>query len=95
MPQRLTKSSIYSRSLGLSACASLESKNEVCLLCEVSPKANPSLQIHLCFFGEQSQPLKILGKGEKVWEDIQVVPGFVGRERRLFGEVAVLSPQVV
>ncbi|GJY71095.1 ribonuclease H-like domain-containing protein [Tanacetum coccineum] len=64
MPQRLTKSSIYSRSLGLSACASLESKNEVCLLCEVSPKANPSLQIHLCFFGEQSQPLKILGKGE-------------------------------
>ncbi|GKA81121.1 hypothetical protein Tco_0787813 [Tanacetum coccineum] len=62
MPQRLTKSSIYSRSLGLSACASLESKNEVCLLCEVSPKANPSLQIHLCFFGEQSQPLKILGK---------------------------------
>ncbi|GJT38509.1 hypothetical protein Tco_0938374 [Tanacetum coccineum] len=77
------------------SCASLESKNEVCLLCEVSPKANPSLQIHLCFFGEQSQPLKILGKGEKVWEDIQVVPGFVGRERRLFGEVAVLSPQVV
>ncbi|GJR69668.1 hypothetical protein Tco_0015733 [Tanacetum coccineum] len=33
--------------------------------------------------------------GEEVWEDIQVVPGFVGRERRLFGEVAVLSPQVV
>ncbi|GJR79804.1 hypothetical protein Tco_0948179 [Tanacetum coccineum] len=86
MPQRLTKSSIYSRSLGLSACASLESKNEVCLLCEVSPKANPSLQIHLCFFGEQSQPLKILGKGEKVWEDIQVVPGFVGREMRLLGK---------
>ncbi|GJR89545.1 hypothetical protein Tco_0213556 [Tanacetum coccineum] len=38
MPQRLTKSSIYSRSLGLAACASLESKNEVCLLCEVNPK---------------------------------------------------------
>ncbi|GJX95070.1 hypothetical protein Tco_0349656 [Tanacetum coccineum] len=35
MPQRLTKSSIYSRSLGLAACASF-----------------------------QSQPLKILGKGE-------------------------------
>ncbi|GJW20226.1 putative ribonuclease H-like domain-containing protein [Tanacetum coccineum] len=78
--------SCSNRSLGLSACASLESKNEVCLLCEVSPKANPSLQIHLCFFGEQSQPLKILGKGEKVWEDIQVVPGFVGREMRLLGK---------
>ncbi|GJW89529.1 hypothetical protein Tco_0164869, partial [Tanacetum coccineum] len=64
----------------------VDSKNEVCLLCEVSPKANPSLQIHLCFFGEQSQPLKILGKGEKVWEDIQVVPGFVGREMRLLGK---------
>ncbi|GJV36590.1 hypothetical protein Tco_1409067 [Tanacetum coccineum] len=74
----------------VTACASLESKNEVCLLCEVSPKANPSLQIHLCFFGEQSQPLKILGKGEKVWEDIQVVPGFVGREMRLLGKIQKL-----
>ncbi|GJX59179.1 hypothetical protein Tco_0290569 [Tanacetum coccineum] len=42
MPQRLTKSSIYSRSLGLAACASLESKNEVCLLCEVNPKQIPA-----------------------------------------------------
>ncbi|GKD21296.1 hypothetical protein Tco_1222999, partial [Tanacetum coccineum] len=24
--------------------------------------------------------------GEKVWEDIQVVPGFVGREMRLLGK---------
>ncbi|GJT20910.1 hypothetical protein Tco_0890847 [Tanacetum coccineum] len=24
--------------------------------------------------------------GEEVWEDIQVVPGFVGRERRLLGK---------
>ncbi|GJU21903.1 hypothetical protein Tco_1155245 [Tanacetum coccineum] len=24
--------------------------------------------------------------GEEVWEDIQVVPGFVGRERRLYGK---------
>ncbi|GJR66161.1 hypothetical protein Tco_0012226 [Tanacetum coccineum] len=79
MPQRLTKSSIYSRSLGLSACASLESKNEVCLLCEVSPKANPSLQIHLCFFGEQSQPLKILGKGEKMAAQIQNVNALTPR----------------
>ncbi|GKA44267.1 retrovirus-related pol polyprotein from transposon TNT 1-94 [Tanacetum coccineum] len=42
LPQRLTKSSIYSRSLGLAACASLESKNEVCLLCEVNPKQIPA-----------------------------------------------------
>ncbi|GJT91887.1 hypothetical protein Tco_1080732 [Tanacetum coccineum] len=38
----LTTSSLsrknFSRSLGLAACASLESKNEVCLLCEVNPK---------------------------------------------------------
>ncbi|GJR72886.1 hypothetical protein Tco_0085251 [Tanacetum coccineum] len=33
---------IYSRSLGLAACASLESKNEVCLLCEVNPKQIPA-----------------------------------------------------
>ncbi|GJR40335.1 putative reverse transcriptase domain-containing protein [Tanacetum coccineum] len=31
-----------SRSLGLAACASLESKNEVCLLCEVNPKQIPA-----------------------------------------------------
>ncbi|GKD41335.1 hypothetical protein Tco_1261542, partial [Tanacetum coccineum] len=55
-----------SSSLGLAACASLESKSEVCLLCE-----------------------------GRSMGDIQVVPGFVGQERRLFGEVAVLSPQVV
>ncbi|GKA04679.1 hypothetical protein Tco_0683799, partial [Tanacetum coccineum] len=30
------------RSLGLAACASLESKNEVCLLCEESPKQIPA-----------------------------------------------------
>ncbi|GJV26229.1 hypothetical protein Tco_1378924 [Tanacetum coccineum] len=30
------------RSLGLAACASLESKNEVCLLCEVNPKQIPA-----------------------------------------------------
>ncbi|GJZ36876.1 hypothetical protein Tco_0583067 [Tanacetum coccineum] len=36
--------------------------------------------------------------GEKVWDDHQVVPGFVGRERRLFGGVgslAVLGPSIV
>ncbi|GJT41198.1 hypothetical protein Tco_0941063 [Tanacetum coccineum] len=67
------------------ACASFESKNEVCLLSEVIPKANPSLQIHLGFLGAISA-IEILGKGEKVWEDIQVVPGFVGREMRLLGK---------
>ncbi|GKB36931.1 hypothetical protein Tco_0881873 [Tanacetum coccineum] len=28
--------------------------------------------------------------GEKVWEDIQVVPGFVGRERRLYGKEQIV-----
>ncbi|GKA25997.1 hypothetical protein Tco_0712106 [Tanacetum coccineum] len=91
MPQRLTKSSIYSRSLGLSACASLESKNEVCLLCEVSPKANPSLQIHLCFFGEQISALKILEERGEVWGDIQVVTGFVKAGKKAFGENPLLT----
>ncbi|GJV71579.1 hypothetical protein Tco_1491574 [Tanacetum coccineum] len=68
------------------ACASLESKNEVCLLCEVSPKANPSLQIHLCFFGEQSQPLKILGKGEEGMGGPPTLPGLLG-VNEAFGEV--------
>ncbi|GJR81559.1 hypothetical protein Tco_0152344 [Tanacetum coccineum] len=30
--------------------------------------------------------------GEEVWEDIQVVPGFVGRERRLYGKVGSFVP---
>ncbi|GKD48582.1 hypothetical protein Tco_1277558, partial [Tanacetum coccineum] len=30
--------------------------------------------------------------GDKVWDDIQVVPVFVGRERRLFGGVGSLVP---
>ncbi|GKE00496.1 ribonuclease H-like domain-containing protein [Tanacetum coccineum] len=51
------------RSLGLSACASLESKNEVCLLCEVSPKANPRpSQIHLCLL------LRAISAIEDTWE---------------------------
>ncbi|GKB31713.1 hypothetical protein Tco_0871114, partial [Tanacetum coccineum] len=33
---------VVDRSLGLAACASLESKNEVCLLCEVNPKQIPA-----------------------------------------------------
>ncbi|GKA99420.1 transposase, MuDR, MULE transposase domain protein [Tanacetum coccineum] len=41
----------------------------------------------LVLLWSQSQPLKILGKGKKVWDDIQVVPGFLlGRERRLLGK---------
>ncbi|GJQ99963.1 putative reverse transcriptase domain-containing protein [Tanacetum coccineum] len=38
----IPSSSTASRSLGLAACASLESKNEVCLLCEVNPKQIPA-----------------------------------------------------
>ncbi|GKD33390.1 zf-CCHC domain-containing protein [Tanacetum coccineum] len=51
--------------------------NETCLVAQASSKL-----VLLC----QSQPLKILGKGEKVWDDIQVVPGFLRRERRLLGK---------
>ncbi|GJU94786.1 reverse transcriptase domain-containing protein [Tanacetum coccineum] len=36
-------------------------------------ESQPSISFVLLW--SQSQPLKILGKGEKVWEDIQVVPG--------------------
>ncbi|GJY55246.1 hypothetical protein Tco_0454361 [Tanacetum coccineum] len=78
MPQRLTKSSIYSRSLGLSACASLESENEVCLLCELGWVSRVDEMI---LARERSG-----FAGEKVWDDIQVVPGFVGREMRLLGK---------
>ncbi|GJT45051.1 hypothetical protein Tco_0953766 [Tanacetum coccineum] len=92
MPQRLTKSSIYSRSLGLSACASLESKNEVCLLCEGILKQIPAFD----FFCASLETISAIEDtwerersgfaGEKVWDDIQVVPGFVGREMRLLGK---------
>ncbi|GJX21470.1 hypothetical protein Tco_0224147 [Tanacetum coccineum] len=76
---------IESRSLGLAACASLESKNEVCLLCEVNPKQIPAFDF-ICASLESILAIEDTWEREEVWGDIQVVPGFVGRERRLFGE---------
>ncbi|GJT52865.1 gag protease polyprotein [Tanacetum coccineum] len=87
-----------SRSLGLAACASLESKNEVCLLCEVNPKQIPAFDF-ICASLESILAIEDTWERErsgfaeeKVWGDHQVVPGFVGRERRLFGGVGSLVP---
>ncbi|GJY35621.1 hypothetical protein Tco_0420999 [Tanacetum coccineum] len=108
------------RSLGLSACASLESKNEVCLLYEGLPtwhfiqlggnsrvdemilarersgfageKAILAIEMLWEWRGIANMDEMILARersgfsGEKVWDDIQVVPGFVGREMRLLGK---------
>ncbi|GJW23810.1 hypothetical protein Tco_0034432 [Tanacetum coccineum] len=64
MPQRLTKISIYNRSLGLAACASLESKNKVCLLCEVNPKQIPTFDF-IC------ASLESISAIEDTWERSQ------------------------
>ncbi|GJS72698.1 hypothetical protein Tco_0705539 [Tanacetum coccineum] len=85
MPQRLTKSSIYSRSLGLAACASFH-RNAL----GMEGIANMAL-IQLGGVGSRVDEM-ILARvlsgfaGEKVWDDIQVVLGFCGRERGLLGK---------
>ncbi|GJV00922.1 hypothetical protein Tco_1330192 [Tanacetum coccineum] len=98
MPQRLTKSSIYSRSLGLAACASLESKNEVCLLCEVNPKQIPAFDF-ICASLESILAIEDTWERErsgfaeeKVWGDIPVVTGFWGGKEDFFGGVSSLVP---
>ncbi|GKB85567.1 hypothetical protein Tco_0957839, partial [Tanacetum coccineum] len=75
-----------SSSLGLAACVSFVRASTKCACCVRGfyNKSQPFISFVLLW--SQSQPLKILGKGEKVWEDIQVVPGFVGREMRLLGK---------
>ncbi|GKA37703.1 hypothetical protein Tco_0724268 [Tanacetum coccineum] len=98
VPPRLTKSSIYSRSLGLAACASLESKNEVCLLCEVNPKQIPAFDF-ICASLESILAIEDTWERErsgfaeeKVWGDIPVVTGFWGGKEDFFGGVSSLVP---
>ncbi|GJZ54996.1 reverse transcriptase domain-containing protein [Tanacetum coccineum] len=92
MPQRLTKSSIYSRSLELAACASLESKNES----NLSPFEDTwekvgiaNIALYNNWMGSRKDEM-ILARvssgfaGEKVWEDIQVVTGIDGAGKKTF-----------
>ncbi|GJY75587.1 hypothetical protein Tco_0480703 [Tanacetum coccineum] len=97
MPQRLTKSSIYSRSLGLAACASLESKNEVCLLCErdcqhgfYTTGGVGSRVDEMILARERSGFAE-----EKVWGALPVVTGFWGGKEDFLGELAAWSPEDV
>ncbi|GJR91475.1 retrovirus-related pol polyprotein from transposon TNT 1-94 [Tanacetum coccineum] len=101
LPQRLTKSSIYSRSLGLAACASLESKNEVCLLCEVNPKQIPAFDF-ICASLESILAIEDTWERErsgfaeeKVWGALPVVTGFWGGKEDFLGELAAWSPEDV
>ncbi|GKA96981.1 hypothetical protein Tco_0824875 [Tanacetum coccineum] len=82
-----------SRSLGLSACASLESKNQAISAIEMLWEWRGIANLAFIQLGWVSRVDEmILARvssgfaGEKVWEDIQVVPGFVGREMRLLGK---------
>ncbi|GJT85312.1 hypothetical protein Tco_1067029 [Tanacetum coccineum] len=78
------------------ACASLESKNEVCLLCEVNPKQIPAFDF-ICASLESILAIEDTWERErsgfaeeKVWGDIPVVTGFWGGKEdflmRLFGK---------
>ncbi|GJU02153.1 hypothetical protein Tco_1112491 [Tanacetum coccineum] len=100
----MMKTILLGRSLGLAACASLESKNEVCLLCEVKPKQIPAFDF-ICASLESILAIEDTWErersgfaGEKVWGDIPVVTGFVGREmgkEGFWGSRQYWSPQVV
>ncbi|GKB18528.1 hypothetical protein Tco_0852451 [Tanacetum coccineum] len=88
MPQRLTKSSIYSRSLhllDLQLVLLWRDKNKVCLLCEEILKQIPAFDF-FCASLESISAIEDTWERWEVWEDIQVVPGFLlGRERWLYG----------
>ncbi|GJR87783.1 hypothetical protein Tco_0211794 [Tanacetum coccineum] len=94
MPQRLTKSSIYSRSLHLLVLQLVllcRDKNKVCLLCEVSLKQIPAFNF-FCASLETISAIEDTWERWEVWEDIQVVPGVVWGGKDGF---MVLVPQVV
>ncbi|GKA51859.1 hypothetical protein Tco_0745055 [Tanacetum coccineum] len=83
------------------ACASLESKNEVCLLCEVNPKQIPAFDF-ICASLESILAIEDTWERErsgfaeeKVWGDIPVVTGFWGGKEDFLGELAVWSPEDV
>ncbi|GKC31008.1 hypothetical protein Tco_1038302 [Tanacetum coccineum] len=61
MPQRLTKSFIYSRSLGLAACASLERASTKCASCEVNLEQIPAFDFFLA-------SLETISAIEVLWE---------------------------
>ncbi|GJS77507.1 hypothetical protein Tco_0727388, partial [Tanacetum coccineum] len=89
------------RSLGLAACASLESKNEVCLLCEVNPKQIPAFDF-ICASLESILAIEDTWERErsgfaeeKVWGALPVVTGFWGGKEDFLGELAAWSPEDV
>ncbi|GJY38952.1 ribonuclease H-like domain-containing protein [Tanacetum coccineum] len=63
--------------------------NKVCLLCEVILKQIPAFDF-FCASLESISAIEDTWEREEVWEDIQVVPGFVGRERGLLGKLQKL-----
>ncbi|GJZ24347.1 hypothetical protein Tco_0561806 [Tanacetum coccineum] len=80
------------------SCASLESKNEVCLLCEVNPKQIPAFDF-ICASLESILAIEDTWERErsgfaeeKVWGDIPVVTGFWGGKEDFFGGVGSLVP---
>ncbi|GJZ63077.1 putative reverse transcriptase domain-containing protein [Tanacetum coccineum] len=82
--------------LHLATCASLESKNEVCLLCEPCEDTWEKVRIGTCAFINWDWVSRvdemILARvrsgfaGEKVWGDIQVVTGIWGGKEDFLGE---------
>ncbi|GJS99460.1 hypothetical protein Tco_0820630 [Tanacetum coccineum] len=59
--------------------------NKVCVLCEVILKQIPPFDF-FCASLESISAIEDTWERGEVWEDIQVVPGFVGRERGLLGK---------
>ncbi|GJZ19450.1 hypothetical protein Tco_0556040 [Tanacetum coccineum] len=72
------------RSLGLAACASLESKNEVCLLCEVNPKQIPAFDF-ICASLESISAIEETWERGEVWEQNRMRAGFgIGGRKVLY-----------
>ncbi|GJW88723.1 hypothetical protein Tco_0164063 [Tanacetum coccineum] len=85
----------------LTSCASLESKNEVCLLCEVNPKQIPAFDF-ICASLESILAIEDTWERErsgfaeeKVWGALPVVTGFWGGKEDFLGELAAWSPEDV
>ncbi|GJX78693.1 zinc finger, CCHC-type containing protein [Tanacetum coccineum] len=91
---RLEKCQSHVSKISRQACASLESKNEVCLLCEVNPKQIPAFDF-ICASLESILAIEDTWERErsgfaeeKVWGDIPVVTGFWGGKEDFFGGVS-------
>ncbi|GKF15901.1 hypothetical protein Tco_0057363 [Tanacetum coccineum] len=97
MPQRLTKGSIYSRSLhllDLQLVLLWREQKQVCLLCEGVLKQIPAFDF-FCASLESISAIEDTWERWEVWEDIQVVPGFWGGKDGFLGSRQLWSPQVV